>query len=427
MAGVQLNANEQEKATILTEAIAGKFTNAQAGKQLRLSIRQIQRVKSRIRKNGINAVIHKLRGKPGNHRLDKSLKEKALRLVKENYADFKPTFASEKLQEIHDLVINPQTLRRWMAGAGLWKERKQKSTGEHRSWRPRKEYFGELIQFDGSYHFWFEDRFIDEYGNPIEVCLLAAIDDATSTITKAVFADNEGVIAVFTFWKGYVEKRGKPVKVYLDKFSTYKINHKAAVDNSELMTQFGRAMHDLAIELVPANSPQAKGRVERLFKTLQDRLVKEMRISGINTPEKANKFLEEVFIPKFNHRFSVKPARAGDVHKKLSQMDKLNINRIFSVQSTRVVNNDFTIQFQTKWYQLTEVQPTTVRAKEKVLVEKWLDYSIHFSLRGHYLKYILLPKRPEKIKRNPTIITTHKLNYKPPPNHPWRRPYKAKS
>jgi hypothetical protein len=145
------------------------------------------------------------------------------------------------------------------------------------------------------------------------------------------------------------------------------------------MTQFGRAMQDLTINLIPANSPQAKGRVERLFKTLQDRLVKEMRLANINTPEDGNKFLENVFIPKFNKRFSVKPSKAGDVHKQLSQIDKVTIDRIFSVQSERVINNDFTIQFKTKWYQLAEIQAITVRAKERVTVEEWLDKTLHFS------------------------------------------------
>ena len=184
-------------------------------------------------------------------------------------------------------------------------------------------------------------------------------------------------------------------------------------------------MHNLAIELIPANSPQAKGRVERLFKALQDRLVKAMRISAVNTPEKANKFLEDIFIPKFNQRFSVKPEKTGDVHKKLSRRDKVNMNRIFSVQSERVINNDFTIQFKTKWYQLAEIQPTNVRAREKVTVEEWLDKSLHFSLREKYLKYIKLPKRPKRAPSSPIIVTGHKLNWKPPIDHPWRKYPKA--
>lgn len=426
MAESKATALEEERAAILTSANEGRITNAHAAKQLGLSIRQVQRAKIKVRLKGAIGIVHGLKGEPSNHQLDNTLKEKALKLVKEKYSDFKPTFASEKLQEIDGVSVNPQTLRRWMVKAGLWKGRKQKKAGGHRDWRPRKENFGELMQFDGSYHHWFENRFVDELGSSLEVCLLAAIDDATGKITKAVFDKNEGIIAVFKFWKEYVKEIGKPLHVYLDKFSTYKINHKAAVDNEELMTQFGRAMQDLAINLISANSPQAKGRVERLFKTLQDRLVKEMRLTNINTPEEGNKFLEEVFIPKFNERFSVKPSNAGDVHKKLSEADTVNIDRIFSVQSARVINNDFTIQFKTRWYQLSEVQPITVRAKERVIVEQWLDESLHFSLRGKYLNYTALPERPKKAGKPPPILTIHKLNWKPPIDHPWKKPYKAK-
>lgn len=428
MAGSQLTAKEQEKARILTETISGKITNGEAAKQLRLSIRQTQRAKAAIRKDGVGAVVHQLKGKTSNHRFPEDKKTKILETIKKHYSDFKPTFATEKLSENHSLHISRETTRLWMSAEGLWKTRKQRKTGDYRSWRPRKEYFGELIQFDGSYHLWFEKRFIDANGNPIEVCLLAAIDDAKGEITKAVFAANEGVIAVFTFWKEYIQedKLGKPLSIYLDKFSTYKINHKAAVDNVELMTQFERAMQDLDIRLIPAHSPQAKGRIERLFDTLQDRLVKELRLAKINTPDEGNTFLKEIFIPKFNKKFAFFPAKEGDIHRSLSETDKKNLNRIFSVQKTRIVNNDFTIQFKNKWYQLTEIQKTTIRPKEKVLVEEWLDGKIHFSLRGHYLNLIVLPEKPKKIIRQPVALTRHKLNWKPPKDHPWRKPYRIK-
>lgn len=426
MAGANLTAKEKEKANILRSAIMGRITNAKAAKQLGLSVRQVQRVKARIRKDGQNAVVHKLKGKPSNARLPEEEKTKAIATIKQKYNDFKPTFATEKLSENHDIHISRETTRLWMIEADIWKIHKQKKTGEYRSWRPRKEYFGELVQFDGSYHLWFENRFVDKLGNPIEACLLVSIDDATGEITKAAFMANEGVHAVFIFWKEYVQSIGKPLNVYLDKFSTYKINHKAAVDNKDLLTQFERAMKDLDIHLIPAHSPQAKGRIERLFDTLQDRLVKELRLAGINTPDAGNRFLKEVFLPKFNDKFAVTPAKDGNVHKSLTDADKKNLNRIFSVQSTRIINNDFTIQFKNNWYQLAETQTTTVRAKEKVTVEEWLDGTLHFSLREKYLSYTVLPQRPKKVKRPPTILTTHKLNWKPPLDHPWRKPYQAK-
>ena len=423
---VSLTEKEQQKLTIINKAIAHEITNDQAAKKLQLSVRQIKRLKQQVKLIGQQAVVHKLKGEKSNHHIETAIKTKTLEIIRASYADFKPILAAEKLSELHGISITAQTARIWMTEAGIWKSRRKKKTGEYRSWRPRKDYFGEMEQFDGSYHYWFEDRFVDEAGNLIEVCLLASIDDAKGEITKAVFAANEGVIAVFTFCKAYVQSLGKPKHIYLDKFSTYKINHKSAVDNSELMTQFQRAMQDLGINPIPANSPQAKGRIERLFKTLQDRLIKEMRLSGINTPEEGNRFLQEDFIPKFNKKFGVVPAKTGDLHEPLSKEDEKNLNRIFSVQSTRTINNDFTIKFKNTWYQLEEVQPTTVRAKEKVLIEEWLDGTIHLSKNGHYLKYIVLPERPKKQTQNPIVLTTHKLNYIPSQNHPWRRPIKPK-
>ena len=218
----------------------------------------------------------------------------------------------------------------------------------------------------------------------------------------------------------YVLFLGKPLCIYLDKYSTYKINHKMAVDNSELITQFQRAMNLLNIQLINANSPEAKGRVERLFGTLQDRLVKELRLNNISSIARANIFLKE-FIPKFNSKFSVTATKDGDVHRELPLKEKRELNSIFSVKSTRRVNRDFTIQFKNHFYQLEEIQPTTIRPKEKILVEEWLNGAIHLKLKGYDLKYFLLPERPRKIVRQPAILTNHPLNWKPPADHPWRR------
>ena len=419
-----LSEKQQQKFETITAAIQNKITKGQAAKLLGISPRQVKRLKQNVRAYGKVAVVHKLKGRISNHHIPLLVKEEVVRTIKERYSDFKPGFATEKLQEYQQIGITSQTVRVWMTEEGLWKPRRHKKRETYREWRPRKEYFGEMEQFDGSYHYWFEKRYMDQEGNSIEVCLLASIDDATGNITKAKFMENEGVLAVFTFWKEYVLNIGKPISTYLDKFSTYKINHKSALDNNELLTQFQRAMQDLGILLIPAHSPQAKGRVERLFLTLQDRLVKEMRLAAINTPEEGNRFLEEVFIPKFNIKFAVIPTKEGDVHKPLSEIDKKNLNRIFSVQSERKVNNDFTIQFKNKWYQLAELQPTTVRAKEIATVEEWIDGTIHINVREKYLNYIVLPKRPDKAKTHPLILTTHKLNWRPPPNHPWRKPFK---
>ncbi len=418
MPNTPLKENVQQKFSVITNLLNRKITNGEAAKQLSLSIRQVQRLKIEVKKHGSPALSHKLKGKPSNHQLNQTIKLQAISLVKEKYSDFTPKFASEKLAEVDSLIVNPQTLRRWLIKAGLWNSQKQKKPQYH-TWRERKDYFGELEQFDGSYHHWFEERLLDEYGNPKEVCLLASIDDATGKITHALFDFNEGVIPVFNFWKEYVLTLGKPLNIYLDKFSTYKIKHKMAVDNFELMTQFQKAMNLLGIQVINANSPQAKGRVERLFGTLQDRLVKELRLNNISSIAKANLFLKE-FIPKFNNRFSVTPALEGNVHRELAQQEKRSLKSIFSIKSTRRVNLDFTIQFKSNFYQLEEIQPTTIRPKDKVLVEEWLNKTIHFRFRNKYLKCFILPEKPKKLSRQPAILTTHPLNWKPSADHPWR-------
>ncbi len=420
MPNTPLKEKEQQKFSAITNLLNRKITNGEAAKQLNLSIRQVQRLKIEVKKHGSLALSHKLKGKPSNHQLNQAIKLQAISLVKEKYSDFTPKFASEKLAEIDSLIVHPQTLRRWLIKAGLWNSQKQKKPQYH-AWRQRKDYFGELEQFDGSYHLWFEDRLLDEYGNPEEVCLLVSIDDATGKITHAEFGFNEGVVAVFNFWLEYVLILGKPLGIYLDKFSTYKINHKSAADNSELMTQFQKAMKLLDIQVINANSPQAKGRIERLFGTLQDRLVKELRLNGINTINAGNKFLKEVFIPKFNAKFSVMPQKQGDVHRQLTQKERIQLKSIFSIKSARRINSDYTIQFKNHFYQLEEIQPTTIRPKGRVVVEEWLNKTIHFKFKDKTLKVFILPEKPKKIScKQPAILTNHPLNWKPPADHPWR-------
>jgi len=414
-----LNDQEQYRLDIVKSAISGSITNGQASRILCLSERQVKRLKASVRKLGQEAVIHKLKGRISNNSSRSSLKARILTLIREKYSDFGPSFASEKLLEIEGVNINPETLRLWMAEAGFWKTHKKKGT-KYYSFRQRKDYLGEMIQFDGSYHLWFESRLIDSDGYPAQICLLAAIDDATGQIV-AKFDINESVFAVFDFWKDYIKENGKPVSVYLDKYSTYKINHKNAVDNFQLLTQFEMVLRRLDIKMISANSPQAKGRIERLFGTLQDRLVKELRINEINNIELGNKFLKEIFIPKFNKQFSVVPNKKGDLHRKLQKQEVNGLGSIFSVKSVRKINNDYTIQFKNQFFQLRRLQPTTIRQRQEVQVEEWLNHKIKFSFKGKYLKYFKLQEKPKKAKSMPLILTTHKTNWKPSDNHPWRK------
>lgn len=421
-----LSDQQQQRLSVVNKTLLGQYTNNQAAKILGISLRQIKRLKKNVRVSGEKAVVHGLLGKPSNHRLSPLLRKKVLDIVQKQYADFKPTLAAEKLRENNQLSVHPQTLRRWMSSEGLWKIHQAPKPQKYRSWRPRKECLGEMQQFDGSYHFWFENRWINKKGNKLESCLLAAIDDATGKITGACFRDNESVFSVFGFWKEYLWENGKPLSIYLDRYSTYKINHKNAVDNQELLTHFEKAAKDLGISLITAYSPQAKGRIERLFKTLQDRLVKEMRLAKINNPKAGNIFLKEVFLPKFNQMFSVRPQQPQNLHRSLTTQEKRRINSIFSLQSTRKINNDYTIVFKNRWYQLLEIQKVSLRPGNTIGVEEWINNSLHFSFKGQYLNYTRLPKRPERVsKKQPLLLTTHRLNWKPPKDHPWNKSYKT--
>lgn len=411
---ITMTTQEAERLTIINNLIAEKINGTDAATQLHLSVRQTKRLKTRVIKQGVIGIVHGLRGKVSNQRIPKKLLVQAQRLITKHYRDFGPTLATEKLREVHGIKLSVTTIRRLMITEELFKPKSRKQHQAHRSWRERKACYGEMEQFDGSYHHWFEDR-----GE--ETCLLASIDDATGRLTKLKFGASESVREVFAFWQEYTKTHGKPGAIYLDKFSTYKINHKNAKDNHELMTQFQRACQDLDISLITAHSPQAKGRVERLFETLQDRLVKELRLRNICDIAAANQFLETVYLEDFNQRFAVIPAKETNLHRPLTKHNQEQLDRIFSIQSTRQVNNDFTIQFQNSWYQLDALQKTTVYRKDTVLVAERLDGSLHLSKKGTSLTFKVLPGRPEKVHISLIALTPRKPDWIPPANHPWRR------
>ena len=405
---------------VINDLNNNKMGISQATVMLGLSKRQIKRIRKKVREEGTEGVIHKGRDKIGNRKMSEETRTKMEELLKETYSDFGPTFASEKLEDNHGIIISKETVRSIMVEIGLRKVKPRKDNKEYRAWRPRKEHYGEMQQFDGSYHFWFE-------GRSGEHCLLASIDDATGQITKAVFAKNEGVTEVSKFWKEYTEELGKPVSIYLDKFSTYKVNHVNAVDNHELLTQFEKMTDRVGIELITAHSPQAKGRIERLFETLQDRLVKEMRLQKISTPEEGNNYLKDDFLPKFNKKFGVTPTLEGDVHRQMSDIEKERLPSFFSIQHTRVVSNDFCIQFENQWFQLERDQPTTVCRRETIVIEKRIDGTIHLKLRETYLDFRILHERPQKLRGKitalvPAPLIRVEMQRKVAVNHPWRSP-----
>ena len=411
---IAMTQEELDKHGIIKKLIAKEIAVGDAAKLIGCTPRHIRRLRNRVRRRGAKGIVHGLRGRTSNNKTDAGIWQKAKKIISEKYSDFGPTLAHEKLVEVEGIKIGKQTTRNLMIEECIWKPRPRKQNKEYRRQRERKECFGEMEQFDGCYHHWFEGR-----GG--ETCLLASIDDATGRITKAVFTDSESVINVFKFWKGYVEALGRPIAIYLDKFSTYKINHKNAKDNSELITQFQRAMRELDINPICANSPQAKGRIERLFPTLQDRLVKELRLRGISDIATANKFLEEEFIDGFNKRFAVVPKKKTDLHRELDGIRLANLDAIFSVQSARLVQNDFTIRFKNQWLQIAKEQAITVRRKDLVLIEERLDGSLAIRLRGKYLNFKTLPAKPRKASETLFAIPARRFVSRPPADHPWRK------
>jgi len=412
---ITMTKQELSRYDIIKNLIDGKINGTDASKQIGITIRHTKRLKAMVVKLGAEGLIHGNRGRTGNRKLNPEIITKAKKHLKEKYYDFGPTFATEKLKENHGIKINKETIRGIMIDMGLWQPKSKKQSKKWHVWRARKDNYGEMQQFDGSYHIWF--------GNE-ETCLLLAIDDATGKITHAVFDINESTIMVFRFWLGYFEKNGLPLSIYLDKFSTYKINHKNAVDNKEMITQFQRAMNQINVRPIIAHSAQAKGRVERMFGTLQDRLVKELRLASITTIDEANTFLKE-YIPKFNAKFAVIPQRQANLHKKVTEQLKEKLPPIFSIQNNRKVNNDYTVRFKTQYFQLDREQPTTVYKKDTVIIEEHLNGEIKINLKEHYLNYTILPERPKKeidIKL-PALTIRKQSDWKPPVDHPWRRQF----
>lgn len=409
-----MTSKEINRYTIIKKLINKEINGTQSADLLKLTIRHIKRLKARVKKYGPKALIHGNRGKPSNRRIPEKEKERIINLLHKHYPDFKPGFASEKLSEQHNIVRDPKTIRQIMIEQDLWKPRKKKQK-EYRSWRQRKACYGEMEQFDGSYEHWFEDR-------GLYCCLLASIDDATGIPTKAEFAKDEAVFPVFNFWKEYLKEHGKPYSIYLDKFSTYKMSQKAAQENHDTLTQFQRAMNELHIEPISANSCQAKGRIERLFNTFQDRLIKELRLNNISTIEQGNKFLKQVFLPQYKTKYAVEPRSKTDLHKPLSLKERAELDSVFSRQYARTIRNDFTISFNKQWHQLLKDQPVTICKQDKIIVEERLDKTIHFRLRGKYLNYQVLPERPKKLNALYFIAAnTKRTIYIPPVDHPWRK------
>lgn len=396
-----MSRKEAKRLHVIRKVMEGEISQIAAGEMLSLSSRQIRRIVERIKGEGDEGIIHGLRGATSNRKTAEKFKDKIIRLYRKHYAGFGPTLASEKLQELNGISISDETLRLWLIGSGDWERRKKR--GSNRKWRPRREHRGEMVQIDGSHHDWFEGR------GP-KCVLMGYIDDATGEVFGR-FYEYEGTMPAMDSFMRYAQKNGLPLSIYLDRHRTYKSPKKEALeDDEEYLSQFERAMLELQVKVIHAYSPQAKGRVERLFETLQDRLVKEMRLKGIKGIEEANVFLE-TYLPVHNSKFAVEPKEAGDVHR---PVEGLNLKGILSVKTERKVKNDCTIVHGSEFYQIEE----KIKAA-KVIVEDRLDGTMVITHEGNVLKYTQLPERPQKQKK--LHIPKTRGRHKVPADHPWRK------
>ena len=415
---VNMSNRNIDRLRVVRDVLDGKLTQIEAGAILKRSDRQIRRLCEKVERQGNAGIRHGLCGRRSNNRLEVELLEQALSALHDPlWHGFGPTFALEKLDEYHDIRLGEGTVRKLMISSGIWQANRRGA--RHRSWRPRRICVGMLTQLDGSDHDWFEGR------GP-RCALIIYIDDATSQVLYGEFAKVEDTLTLMRTTKTYLRKRGRPVAFYVDKDSIYKVNRQASVDedlrDEYPMTQFTRAMSELGVAVISADSPQAKGRVERGFDTHQDRLVKELRLRGISTMEDANRYLWDEYIPEHNARYAVEPASSSDVHKPL--LAQHDLEKILSLRTERTVYNDFTVRFKKHFLQILSQQPVRVRPKSKVFVEVRLDGSTHVRFKDYYLNFKTLPKRPERPPEPRKYAKPGSPAYryfKPAAAHPWRR------
>ena len=395
---------------LLSEVKKGSLSLAEAARTMRICYRQAKRIWRRFKKMGDAGLIHGRRGKPGPRRKEVKFRRQVLARYRQRYPDFGPTLAAEKLQE-EGLKVDHETLRRWLIEKGLWTLGRRKRQ-QHRAWRERKECFGQMVQLDASHHDWFEGR----RGKAV---LMVMVDDATNR-TVARFFEEETTEASYEVFEAWVRQHGLPQSLYVDRDSIYRCERTPSVEEQiqgqEPHTQFGRAMKQLGVELILAHSPQAKGRVERRNGLLQDRLVKELRLAGINDLERANEFLEKKFLPALDAKFTVEPRSAADAHRQGSW----NLKEILSWEEERTVNKDWTIAWKGRWFQIRAEHEALSLVGGKVIVRLLRGGAIQLLSKGQKLAFKELPVRPVRVPPEPRRVGRTRL-FKPKAEHPWRQ------
>ena len=444
---VEMSRRERDVLKVMSLVLNGQRTQMEAARLLNRSVRQVRRIQRRLEKEKDAGVVHRLRGRPSNRRAKPAIRQAALESYRQKFMGFGPTLAAEKLEEM-DCPVRPRTLHLWLVAEGLWS--RQRRVDGHRRRRERRACFGEMMQADASEHDWLEGR------GPM-LTLVGMIDDATGRITTR-FYPSETTEAYMDLLGRHLRKFGRPASWYSDRHGIFRAEEsvKGYDEKQSVPTQFSRALKELGIELILAGSPQAKGRVERLWGTCQDRWVKELRLAKVRTIQQANQLLESKLQPQFNRKFAVKPASGNDAHRALDRSQDLAA--ILSIQEKRTVANDYTIRFKNRVYQLL---PPTWPGQRKgvVIVETRLDGSIHVRWKRRYLAYQALsePQRmsltlepipvmrvKDPAKQAAGSITVHRAGrrsgrtpalpypptskscgrakdaYRPVPSHPWR-------
>lgn len=411
---LSMSKKELTRLEILQKAAAKRLKQREAADILGVSERHLRRLLRAYRLKGAKGLLSRKRGSPSNNRLKPKSKQQAIDLLHSQYHDFGPTLAHEKLSEQHNLNLSVESVRQIMMAEGLWKPRKAQPLSVH-PMRARRACMGELVQIDGSPHAWFEDR--------APACaLLVYIDDASGELKELYFTPSEDTFSYFQATRQYLTRYGRPLAFYSDKNSIFKVNIPQALSGSG-MTQFGRAMHTLQIEIICAHTPQAKGRVERVISTLQDRLVKELRLQNISTIVDANAFVNE-FIQDFNRRFSVQPRSSHNAHRPLL-LSEAELNQLFSLQETRTLSKNLTMQYKKVIYQIQTSRPTYALRKAQVTICEQPTGEITILYKRKPLDFTIHHKQHKQAE----VVSAKSLNHnldqlakstKPAANHPWR-------
>ena len=392
-----------------------RLKQTEAAEILGVGTRHIRRLMHSYREYQEIGLVSKRRGRPSNNRLKAGIRQDAIDLLHSRYHDFGPTLAHEKLTEVHGLKLSVESVRQIMITEDLWKPRKVKRVTTH-PMRPRRACLGELVQIDGSPHGWFEDR--------APACtLLVYIDDATGRLMELLFVPVETTFNYFVATQRYLNRHGCPVAFYSDQHGIFKVNAKNALSGSG-MTQFGQAMKALDIEIICANTPQAKGRVERVNQTLQDRLVKELRLQDISSMEAANAFAPEYMVD-FNRRFAVQPRSSHDAHRPLSFSEE-ELDIIFSLKETRTLSKNLTLQYKKVIYQIQTTRPTYALRHAKVTVCQNAQGDIKILYKGRSLDYTVFHKQQRQAevvmsKEVDSHLKKSRKPHKPAADHVWRQ------